>query len=163
MPQLIDTSVFVGLERRGLGLDDLPTVAPDEIAALATIMASELLAGLHRADSERPRVRREEFIEGILERLPSLPFDLVVARAHAQIWAQLVARGQLIGQHDLIIAATAMAHGYAVLTENLRDFRDFQRVPASRYDNRPGRDPLRITAQAEHGITPVLYSFVRWC
>ena len=57
---------------------------------------------------------------------PALPFDLRVARMHARIWAQLAAAGQPIGAHDVLIAATALAHGYAVLTQHLRDF---QQVP----------------------------------
>ena len=58
--------------------------------------------------------------------MPVLPFDLLVARVHARVSAQLLDAGRLIGAHDLLIAATALAHGYAVLTQNLRDFR---RVP----------------------------------
>jgi hypothetical protein len=48
-----------------------------------------------------------------------------VARTHARLWAQLAA-GTPVGAHDLLIAATALAHGYAVLTD---DPRDFGRVP----------------------------------
>ncbi|MBV9818664.1 MAG: hypothetical protein JOZ07_09975 [Solirubrobacterales bacterium] len=49
-----------------------------------------------------------------------------MARAHADLWAHLVDRGQLIGAHDLWIAATAIAHGFAVATGNADDL---QRVP----------------------------------
>ena len=55
-----------------------------------------------------------------------MEFDLRVALIHAQLWVELASAGQLIGAHDLMIAATAVAHGYAVLTDNLRDF---NRVP----------------------------------
>ena len=126
MAQLIDTSIFIALERRGQPFNALALATPDEPVALASITASELLAGVHRADSMARRLRREAFVEAILGLIPVLPFDLRVARAHAQLWAQLAAAGQLIGAHDLLIAATALAHGYAVLTQNLRDF---QRVP----------------------------------
>ena len=34
-----------------------------------------------------------------------------VARVHADVWAEPAAKGQLIGAHDLCIAATALAHG----------------------------------------------------
>ena len=34
--------------------------------------------------------------------------------------------GQTTGAHDLLIAATALAHGYGVMTDNIRDF---ERVP----------------------------------
>jgi tRNA(fMet)-specific endonuclease VapC len=34
--------------------------------------------------------------------------------------------GKMIGAHDLLIAATALAQGHAVLTQNAKDFK---RVP----------------------------------
>ncbi|MCW5853929.1 MAG: type II toxin-antitoxin system VapC family toxin [Anaerolineae bacterium] len=126
MTILIDSSIIIAMERRRLPHSMLADLAPDEPVAMASITASELLAGVYRADSLERRVRREAFVEGILSRVPILPFDLQVARVHAQLWAQLTAMGQLIGAHDLLIAATAFAHDYSVLTDNLRDFR---RVP----------------------------------
>ena len=61
-------------------------------------------------------------MESVLALVPVLPLDLPVARIHARVLAELLGRGQLIGAHDLMIAATALAHGYTVLTDNLRDF-----------------------------------------
>ena len=126
MAQLIDTSVFVTLERRGLSLAALVTAAPDEMIALASITASELLTGVHRADTAERRLRREAIVEAILSRVAVLAFDLQVARVHARIWAELAAGGRLIGAHDVQIAATAVAHGFTILTDNVREF---PRVP----------------------------------
>lgn len=126
MAQLIDTSIFIELERRSLRVGALADVAPDEPVALASITASELLVGVHRADTPARRLWREAFVEGILGIVPVLPFDLRVARVHADVWADLTTTGQSIGANDLSIAATALAHGCAVLTQNPRDFR---RVP----------------------------------
>lgn len=126
MALLIDSSVFIALERRGQQPDDLAAAVPDAPLALSSITASELLAGVHRADSPARRSRREAFGEGLLARVPLLPFDMPAARVHARLWARLAAAGQPVGAHDLLIAATALAHGHAVLTHNLRDF---QRVP----------------------------------
>ena len=118
--------MFIALERRGQRLDDLAAALSGEPIALASITAAELLAGVQRADSPARRLQREAFVEAILGRVPIVPFDLHSARSHARIWAQLAAAGQPIGAHDLLIAATALAHGYGVLTQNLREF---QRVP----------------------------------
>ena len=49
-----------------------------------------------------------------------------VARLHADIGAGLMRRGQLIGAHDLIIAATARHHALSLLTDNVSEF---ARVP----------------------------------
>lgn len=126
MARLIDSSVFITLERRGQRLSALIQATSDEPMALASITASELLVGVVRADSPARQLRRETFVESILATVPVLAFDLRVARIHAQVSAQLVSAGQRTGEHDLLIAATALAYGYAVLTENVRDF---QRVP----------------------------------
>ena len=126
MAQLIDASVFITLERRGQDPLAPLTTASDDRVGIAAITASELLVGVHCADSPQRRLRREAFVEAILEGIPVLPFDLRVARSHAQILAQLAATGQLIGANDLLIAATALSYGYSVLTDNLREL---QRVP----------------------------------
>ncbi len=127
MAYLIDANIIIGMERRGRTLSDLAALVPDEPIAVASITASELLVGIHRADTPERRLRRERFVEAFLSRVPAIPFDLVVARVHARLWAELAEAGQLIGPHDLLIAATAVAHGYAVLTENVREF---SRIPS---------------------------------
>jgi predicted nucleic acid-binding protein len=126
MAVLIDASIFIAVERRGLPPEHAIRLVSAEAAALAGITASELLAGVHRADSQDRRLRRETFVEAILTALPVLGFDLRVARVYAGLSAQLAAAGQPVGAHDLLIAATALADGSAVLTHNLRDF---ERVP----------------------------------
>lgn len=83
---------------------------------------SEIMVGLHRAQTDAQRMRRQNLIDRSLETLPILPFDADVAIVHARIWAGLLTGGRPIGVQDSLIAATAIAHGYAVLTENVREF-----------------------------------------
>lgn len=89
---------------------------------MSAVTASELLHGVHRANSARRRTRRRAFVEAIFAGVPILPIDLDVARIHAQIWADLRTRGAVIGAHDLFIGATALAHGLTVATRNERHF-----------------------------------------
>jgi predicted nucleic acid-binding protein len=126
MALLIDSNVFIGMARRHLGIADLPRLGPDEPVALASITASELLIGVMRAVPSPRTTARTAFVETICRRLPVLPFDLAAAREHARLWASLAAAGTPIGPHDMLIAATALANGYAVLTDNAGEF---QRVP----------------------------------
>ncbi len=129
MALLIDTTVFITLERRGLPLDALPSAgkgAAHEHVAIAAITASELLMGVHRAARGQQRTRRESFVEAILAKVPVLPFDLDAARIHARLAAQMDKTGSRIGAHDLLIAATAVTYHYAVLTGNPKEF---ARVP----------------------------------
>ncbi len=126
MGTLIDSSVLIAVERGALDLTSLPISLRDDEVAIAAITASELLHGVHRADGEARRSRREAFVEALLQRLPVLPFDLLVARTHARLWAGLLNRGVPVGAHDLLIAATALSSGMKVAT---RDERSFPRIP----------------------------------
>jgi tRNA(fMet)-specific endonuclease VapC len=123
---LIDASVLIAAERRRLDLDAVVAAETDEVIALAAITASELLHGIHRAAKPVQRARREAFVEQVLATVAVIPFDLVVARVHARLWAQLATTGRPVGAHDLLIAATAIATGYRVAT---RDTRSFPHIP----------------------------------
>lgn len=126
MGTLIDTSVLIAAERGDLDLTALVAGRADEAVALAAISASELLHGVHRAKTPAQRAAREAFVEGLLSAIPVVPFDVVATRVHAGLWAELASRGEPIGIHDLLIAATAVSLGYGVAT---RDERSFPRIP----------------------------------
>ncbi len=91
--------------------------------AIAAITASELLHGYHRARDAATRTRRAAFVEALLDLLPVLPFGVLEARRHAELWAALMRKGGVIGPHDLIIASTALARGDALATLNRKEFR----------------------------------------
>ena len=126
MGLLIDTSIFVAAERGQLDEDRLAVMGADQSISLSAITASELLHGVERADTAQRRARRAAFVEAVLATVNVLAFDLDVSRVHARIWADLRAKGQPIGAHDLLIAATALHHGLAIATRNEREFR---RIP----------------------------------
>jgi predicted nucleic acid-binding protein len=126
MGTLIDSSVLIAAERQRLDLDSALDARADDSVAIAAITASELLHGAHRAADPVHKRRRLAFVETVLSRLPVVPFDLVAARVHASLSAQLAARGVNVGAHDLMIGATAVAAGYGVAT---RDTRSFAKIP----------------------------------
>ena len=127
MAVLIDTDLLVDLEH-GVGPPEVDRLLGDQERAISVITVSELLHGVHRATGAR-RARRSAFLEHLLAGLQAIPITEPVARVHADIWAQLGKRGQVIGAHDPWIAATAIAHGLAVATGNGADF---SRVPGLR-------------------------------
>lgn len=51
-----------------------------------------------------------------------LPFDQNAATIAAYTYARLTSSEQKMHQKDLFIAATALSHGYGVVTQNRRDF-----------------------------------------
>lgn len=122
MGVILDTSVLVAAERGSFGVRGFIKGREDEPFGISVITASELLHGVYRADTEKRRLKREAYVEKIIESFPIYNFDLRVARIYSRIWANLVARGIRVGAHDLIIASTAIAAGFSVVTLNMRDF-----------------------------------------
>ena len=125
MGRLIDSSILIAAERGQLDLARALADHSDETFCISAVTASELLHGVERLGAKK-RAATQAFVEGILRAVPILPFDLTVARAHARVWAELRAKGRSVGERDLMIAATAIAHGLVVVT---RDERSFPHVP----------------------------------
>jgi len=126
---VLDTSVLIAAERGAVRFAALLASLGEESVAMAAITASELLHGCHRAGDPGVRARRAAFVDALLDALPVLPFGLPEARRHAELWAELARTGRVIGPHDLLIAATALAHGHTLVTLNQREF---NRVPGLR-------------------------------
>jgi tRNA(fMet)-specific endonuclease VapC len=129
---LLDTTVFIELERAVRRLNPASAmtevsarleeqVGPAEEVGIAAITASELLHGVHRATPGH-RARRAAFVEAVLAAFPPVPFDLLAARAHARLWAELASAGLDVGAHDRLVAATAITSGWSVGTANVRHF-----------------------------------------
>ncbi len=125
MGKVIDSSVLIAAERGQLDLHAALADHDKETFSISAVTASELLHGVHRVGAAK-RATTEAFVEGLLQHLPVLPFDLIAARIHARLWATLLSQGQQVGERDLLIAATALAHGNTVVT---RDERSFPRIP----------------------------------
>jgi tRNA(fMet)-specific endonuclease VapC len=119
---LIDSSVFIAAERGRLALAERIRGHEHEPLAISALTTSELLHGVHRATDPRQRSRRARFVDAILTRFPVVEFGLEAARAHARLWAELLEQGHMVGAHDLIIGATAVALDFQVATVNARDF-----------------------------------------
>ena len=126
MAALIDSSVFIAAERGRIDLAVLLASLGGEPLALSAVTASELLYGLHRARTTAQRERRDAYVEAIFAQMTVLAFDLTVARVHSAVSAELSRTGRQVGGHDLMIAATAMAHDCRVAT---RDLRSFAKIP----------------------------------
>ena len=110
---LADTSFFVAREA-GRPLD-LPTI-PDELAVSA-ITIGELRAGVLAAADVGVRDQRLSTLIEVL-RLAPLPVDEAVADAWARLRVALRDAGRRMDVNDSWIAATAIAHGIPVVTQD---------------------------------------------
>ena len=85
---------------------------------LCSIVVYELRHGAESSsDPRREHAKLDEF----LAPLSSLPFDDACAVKCAEIRA-LERKGELIGPHDLQIAAVALRHELTLVTHNTREF-----------------------------------------
>jgi predicted nucleic acid-binding protein len=119
---MLETSVLIAAERGRFDLPALLAAHPGESLGLATITLSELRHGCLRAVNPAVRQRRERFIADIVARSLLVAFGSSEAEHHAAIWADLEEKGQVIGPHDLLIAACARSVGYALATLNQNEF-----------------------------------------
>src|SRR5256885_8438563 len=106
---MVDTNVFILFEKRRQAVDLSPW-EPSERVYVSVLTVSELLMGVHRANTPQRKQRRLEFVEAVVSEVLALDFTIETARVHAEIYADLATKGQMIGAHDLIIAATARQH-----------------------------------------------------
>jgi tRNA(fMet)-specific endonuclease VapC len=119
---IFDTSAIIAIERGHESLDALIAGRAEEPFGISVVTAAELLHGVERADTDERKLRRQAFVEKVIESFPVFPFDLMVGRIYARIWTAIVQKGWTVGAHDLIIAATAISLDYTVATVNIRDF-----------------------------------------
>jgi hypothetical protein len=122
---IADTSVFIAQET-GRELDEVPSEL-----AVSVITAAELELGVLRAADRQSRAIRLSTLSRVQATYPLLPIDPQVASCFARIAAAERGRGRRLRRHDTWIAATAMRHGVAVLTQDA-DFSAFEEVDVLR-------------------------------
>jgi tRNA(fMet)-specific endonuclease VapC len=123
---IFDTSEIITLERNRQKIEEIIHGREDEFFGISVITVAELLHGVERADTETRKIKRQAFVEKVIEFFPVHDFDVTIARIYARIWASLAQKNLTVGAHDLIIAATAISMNYTVVTSNLRDYKKIE-------------------------------------
>lgn len=107
-----DTSVFVAAEQqRPLG------APPEGEARISVATLTELLVGVKGAPDGPLRDLRETTLDRA-RRFIALPYDAVVAERLAELLTAARNQRRRAGAMDAIIAATALAHGLTVWTQD---------------------------------------------
>ncbi|MGH3645763.1 MAG: type II toxin-antitoxin system VapC family toxin [Micromonosporaceae bacterium] len=110
---LLDTSVFIARESgRPLDLDRLP-----EASAVSAVTIGELRWGVLMAPDDATRSRRLDTLSAA-QRMEPYPVDDRVAAAWALLRQRLKAAGRKMEINDSWIAATAIALGWPVVTQD---------------------------------------------
>lgn len=121
---LADTSLFIGLEQNRIDSIRRPLT-------LSMITVGELRLGVLHATDPTARAERLRTLQQALT-LDPIPVDDRVADAWAELRSAIGRSGRRLGVNDSWIAATAIAHGLPLVTQD-RD-----------YDDVPGLDVVRL-------------------
>jgi predicted nucleic acid-binding protein len=108
---LADTSLFIGVESRPL------SDRPPERISVSIITIGELRLGVLAATDPAARARRLETLTRA-EALDPIPVDRRVAHAWAALRVSLRDQGMRMPLNDSWIAATALANGLPVVTQD---------------------------------------------
>ncbi len=95
------------------------------------VTAAELELGVLRAADQPARAARTATLSRVRAEYPLLDIDDVTASCFARIADEQLAAGRKLRRHDTWIAATALRHRVAVLTQDA-DFTDFASVEVIR-------------------------------
>ena len=119
MRYLLDTNIVSDLVRRPQGrtAQRIREVGEAQVCT-SIIVAAELRYGAAKRGT--PRLAAQ--LEAVLGVLEILPFEAPADAIYGRLRAGLERIGRSIGGNDLLIAAHAMSLGYAIVTDNEREF-----------------------------------------
>jgi len=124
---ILDSSVVIAAERGGHNvaqmLKQIVAATGEQRSVLSSIGLTELVHGVHRAQSPQARARRDAFVRELLNDVEVYPYTRDTAILAGRIDGEQQSRGIIIPFADLLIGATALEIGYSLLTVNVRHFR----------------------------------------
>lgn len=129
MAFLFDTDAISELlrPRPAPGFVDWVATVPRSEQFTSAITVGELFKGAYRSAERGRHLRNIE--ERVLPAVTVLPYELSAARVFGRIRSDLEARGEILPDADLQIAAIALYHDLELVTGNLRHF---ERIPGLR-------------------------------
>jgi len=132
MGLILDSSVVIAAERSGETPEQLVeqaiALAGNQEAALSSVGLTELVHGIYRANTAQIGLRRSSFVEELRVALTVYPYTEQTALLAGRIDGEQTARRIIILFPDLLIGATALSLGFAVLTRNVRHFKQIPGV-----------------------------------
>ena len=125
MGVLIDTCIWIDVERGALAPADVASITGDAPVFLSPVTIAELEFGAETAPDSGVRQKRLAALRR-LQRKPLLPIDGNTGDVFGTLAAAIKAggRGHRYRVQDLWLASQAIQHGFRLLTRNGKDFED---------------------------------------
>lgn len=117
--QIVDTNIVSELLRPRPNAGVLQWATEQRELAISVISVDESIYGLIRCGNRALLAAYEEFL---LKRCTVLPISEEVARRAGKLRGDFSLKGITRSQPDMLIAATAQAHNFTLVTRNVRDF-----------------------------------------
>ena len=118
---LLDTSIVIYIrQRRPEALLRRFQKLREGEAAILVITYGELIYGAQKSGQ---RAAATERLKEMVLTLPALPLPEAAAASYGKIRAELEAKGEMIGNNDLWIAAHALASDLVLVTNHEKEFR----------------------------------------
>ena len=118
---MLDTDICIYIiKRKPLHvLKRLELIQPDQLS-MSAITFAELMNGAKKSQRVEANISRLNALGEILE---ICSFDQQAAVAYGDVRSSLEKRGEVIGPHDLLIAAHALSLDRILVTNNEREFK----------------------------------------
>ncbi|MBK5105264.1 MAG: type II toxin-antitoxin system VapC family toxin [Burkholderiales bacterium] len=121
MRYLLDTNICIYLSKRNHpGLRAKLAQIPVAEAGISVVTYGELVYGAFKSERRKENLHT---IGELIEAFQPLPLPVEAGQAYGSIKESLRAKGQIIGENDLWIASHALAGGYVLVTNNMREFK----------------------------------------
>ncbi len=124
---LLDTNICIGLlnGRDPSFLQQLQLLNPQDVY-LCSIVKAELIYGARKSQQKD---KNEKRLKIFFQEFQSVSFDDRCAEVYGDIRSHLEKSGKLIGNNDILIAATAIVYEFHLVTQNVREFERIFSLP----------------------------------
>jgi predicted nucleic acid-binding protein len=147
MQPLCDPNVLTELARPQPDRGVLDWAGSVSVVGVSAVTVEEVLYGL----TWKPRPKTLGWFEAFLDDFcVVLPVTEEVARVGGSLRGRLQSDGRTRTQADMLIAATAIVHGVALVTRNVRDFEDCGVTLLNPFSS-PSRSAARIDSGSDGG------------